>query len=106
MRQQPKTTGGQVIPFPRLGRRKLLGDVHHCKVCGFPSASQRGAATHYRACHTDNELADRNWEILYFHQVHGYSAARLAYEQKLSIASIHRIIFRGLAFPGIYELED
>lgn len=101
----PKTTDGVII-FPRQGRRISLGDTYSCDVCGFLSTSKRGQANHFRSCHEDNPVADRNWEILYFHQVHGHSPARLAYEHKLSITSIYRIIHRGITFPGIYELVE
>lgn len=88
-----------------MSRRSTLGRRFRCRYCGYPSATKMGRKVHVRMCHTDNDKANRNWEIFYLYREEGKTVPELAMQYKLSPGSVYRIIQRGLAYPGIYELE-
>jgi len=86
---------------PRM--RRLL-----CPVCGFPSVTSRGRQMHRLRMHGANSFADRNWEIFYLHtdKQNPTTIDTLAQRYGLSEATIKRIVWRGMAWPGIYNLEE
>lgn len=100
----------KIVDFPtknlhHVSRMSPLGKRHKCPYCGFPSATKKGKKLHVTRNHTQNPRADRSWEIFYLNRENGKSTHELAEMFNLSEASIRRIIWRGVAFPGIYELE-
>lgn len=96
----------KALKFPLSHRHRALGEVERCAVCDWPSATKRGAETHRRSCHGQNSWADRNWSVFYAYREEGATVGELMVTHNLSQASIYRIIQRGIAYPGIYELEE
>lgn len=92
----------KILQFPR----QRLGEVELCTLCNYPSPTQRGIRIHHRACHSNSEMADRNWAVFYAFRMEGTPVAELVEIHGLSHATIYRIIQRGLTYPGIYEREN
>lgn len=103
------TTRKRVVDLPLnlmyVNRATSLGRRFKCHYCGYPSATKRGKLMHIRKCHTENSTANRNWEIFYRYRYSRKSPVQLAKQFNLSVGSVYRIIQRGIAYPGIYELE-
>lgn len=88
-----------------MNRRLTLGRRFKCRYCGYPSATKIGRKIHVRMSHTDNDKANRNWEIFYLYREEGKTVRELSERFGVGPGTVYRIIQRGVAYPGIYELE-